>query len=271
MVAALPRAPGHDPVSPRGGPGGARHTEQGPRSPTSRGPRLPARGVRDVSGSRSATAAARMEGVPHRAAAGRGPARKFAYARSHRAGHARVPTTPGGSRRSCTAAGNPGRGRPPGAAGRVRARVLRADLGRPGTRSIPNTDECAPASATSPAPASSRVGIPRRRSSWAEDIDRAWEQIGPLSCLHDARYVRVRGPSANSAAASKVDRAHDRRAAHRGAAAYRILHTGRSRRPRAHPRPLLALHPLCGGWPRPSFAWETPRGSSPTRLLPALG
>lgn len=97
----------------------------------------------------------------------------------------------------------------------------------------------------------------------AEDVDRAWDRIGPFM-LHDARmYASWLG---GAAAASKsnaltVDalRAED--------GAYRVLTPDQAV---AYVRTygLLTLHPLCGGCP-PELAWETLELVA-DRVMPAL-
>ena len=85
----------------------------------------------------------------------------------------------------------------------------------------------------------------------ADDVDRAWEQIGPFM-LHDAQmYASWLG---DAAAASKSN-ALTVDALRAEGGAYRILTPDEAV---AHVRTqgVLALHPLCGGCP-PELAWET--------------
>jgi alkanesulfonate monooxygenase SsuD/methylene tetrahydromethanopterin reductase-like flavin-dependent oxidoreductase (luciferase family) len=85
----------------------------------------------------------------------------------------------------------------------------------------------------------------------AEDVDRAWERIGPFM-LHDARmYASWLG---DTAAASKST-AVTIEALRAETGAYRIFTPAQAvEHVRTHGA--LALHPLCGGCP-PELAWET--------------
>ena len=98
----------------------------------------------------------------------------------------------------------------------------------------------------------------------AEDVDRAWEKIGPFM-LHDARMYA--SWLQDAAADQQVDRAHRRRAACRGGP-YRVL-TPEQAVEYARTYGALALHPLCGGCP-PELAWET-LDLVADQVLPALG
>ena len=97
--------------------------------------------------------------------------------------------------------------------------------------------------------------IPARDSATsvfvADDVDRAWEQIGPFM-LHDAQmYASWLGDTAaaSKSTASTID------ALRAEGGAYRILTPDEAvDHVRAHG--VLALHPLCGGCP-PELAWET--------------
>lgn len=97
----------------------------------------------------------------------------------------------------------------------------------------------------------------------AEDVDRAWESIGPFM-LHDAQmYASWLGDTAavSKSTAMTVD---DLRAE---AGAYRVLTPEQAvDYVRAHG--MLALHPLCGGCP-PELAWESLELVA-KRVLPAL-
>jgi hypothetical protein len=97
----------------------------------------------------------------------------------------------------------------------------------------------------------------------ADDVDRAWEQIGPFM-LHDARmYASWLG--ATAAASKSTALTIDALRAEGGA--YRILTPGQAvEHVRTHG--VLALHPLCGGCP-PDLAWETLHLVS-AKVLPAL-
>jgi alkanesulfonate monooxygenase SsuD/methylene tetrahydromethanopterin reductase-like flavin-dependent oxidoreductase (luciferase family) len=85
----------------------------------------------------------------------------------------------------------------------------------------------------------------------ADDVDRAWEQIGPFM-LHDARmYASWLGDAA--AASKSTALTIDALRAEGGA--YRIL-TPDEAVGHVRTHGVLALHPLCGGCP-PELAWET--------------
>jgi alkanesulfonate monooxygenase SsuD/methylene tetrahydromethanopterin reductase-like flavin-dependent oxidoreductase (luciferase family) len=98
----------------------------------------------------------------------------------------------------------------------------------------------------------------------ADDVDRAWQQIGPYM-LHDARmYASWLG---DAAAASKST-ALTIEALRAEGGAYRILTPDQAvEHVRAHG--VLALHPLCGGCP-PELAWETLELVA-DKVMPALG
>ncbi len=97
----------------------------------------------------------------------------------------------------------------------------------------------------------------------ADDVDRAWERIGPFM-LHDARmYASWLGESAaaSKSTASSVDTLRAE------GGAYRVLTPEQAvDYVRAHGS--LALHPLCGGCP-PELAWDTLHLVA-ERVLPAL-
>jgi alkanesulfonate monooxygenase SsuD/methylene tetrahydromethanopterin reductase-like flavin-dependent oxidoreductase (luciferase family) len=97
----------------------------------------------------------------------------------------------------------------------------------------------------------------------AEDVDRAWQQLGPFM-LHDARMYAswLQGASAVSkSTALTID------ALRAEAGAYRVL-TPDQAVEYARTFGALALHPLCGGCP-PELAWETLHLVA-DRVLPAL-
>ena len=97
----------------------------------------------------------------------------------------------------------------------------------------------------------------------ADDVDRAWEQLGPYM-LHDAR-VYASWLQDLSAASKSVAPTVEALRAERGA--YRVLTPDEAiEYARAHGS--LALHPLCGGCP-PALAWETLHLVA-ERVLPAL-
>ena len=97
----------------------------------------------------------------------------------------------------------------------------------------------------------------------AEDVDRAWDQIGPFM-LHDARmYASWLG---DAAAASKSN-ALTIDALRAEGGAYRIL-TPAEAVEHVRTKGMLALHPLCGGCP-PELAWETLHLVA-EQVLPAL-
>jgi alkanesulfonate monooxygenase SsuD/methylene tetrahydromethanopterin reductase-like flavin-dependent oxidoreductase (luciferase family) len=97
----------------------------------------------------------------------------------------------------------------------------------------------------------------------ADDVDRAWERIGPYM-LHDARmYASWLGDTA--AASKSTALTIDALRAEGGA--YRVLTPDQAvDHVRSHGA--LALHPLCGGCP-PALAWET-LDLVADRVLPAL-
>jgi alkanesulfonate monooxygenase SsuD/methylene tetrahydromethanopterin reductase-like flavin-dependent oxidoreductase (luciferase family) len=97
----------------------------------------------------------------------------------------------------------------------------------------------------------------------ADDVDRAWENIGPFM-LHDARmYASWLG---DTAAASKSN-ASSINALRDEAGAYRVLTPEQAvDYVRAHSA--LPLQPLCGGCP-PELAWETLELVA-SRVMPAL-
>ncbi len=97
----------------------------------------------------------------------------------------------------------------------------------------------------------------------ADDVDRAWEQIGPYM-LHDARmYAAWLGDSAaaSKSTAGSVD------ALRAEGGAYRVL-TPEQAVEYVRTHGALALHPLCGGCP-PELAWETLHLVA-DRVMPAL-
>src|SRR4051794_13844862 len=97
----------------------------------------------------------------------------------------------------------------------------------------------------------------------AEDVDRAWDQIGPFM-LHDARmYASWLG---DAAAASKSN-ALTVEALRAEGGAYRVL-TPEQAVAYVGTHGALALHPLCGGCP-PELAWESLEVVA-KRVLPAL-
>jgi alkanesulfonate monooxygenase SsuD/methylene tetrahydromethanopterin reductase-like flavin-dependent oxidoreductase (luciferase family) len=97
----------------------------------------------------------------------------------------------------------------------------------------------------------------------ADDVDRAWERIGPFM-LHDARmYASWLGDAA--AASKSTALTIDALRAEGGA--YRIL-TPDEAAEHVRTHGVLALHPLCGGCP-PELAWETLELVA-TKVMPAL-
>jgi alkanesulfonate monooxygenase SsuD/methylene tetrahydromethanopterin reductase-like flavin-dependent oxidoreductase (luciferase family) len=97
----------------------------------------------------------------------------------------------------------------------------------------------------------------------AEDVDRAWDRIGPYM-LHDARmYASWLGDAAaaSKSAALTVD------ALRSEAGAYRVL-TPEQAVDHVREHGVLALHPICGGCP-PALAWET-LSLVADRVLPAV-
>jgi len=97
----------------------------------------------------------------------------------------------------------------------------------------------------------------------AEDVDRAWENIGPFM-LHDAcMYASWLGDAA-AASKSTALTVEDLRAE---AGAYRVLMPNEAV-DYASRHGALTLHPLCGGCP-PELAWETLHLVA-DRVLPAL-
>jgi alkanesulfonate monooxygenase SsuD/methylene tetrahydromethanopterin reductase-like flavin-dependent oxidoreductase (luciferase family) len=97
----------------------------------------------------------------------------------------------------------------------------------------------------------------------AEDVDRAWEKIGPFM-LHDARMYASwlhDAPAASKSTAVTID------ALRAEGGAYRVL-TPDQAVEYARASGALALHPLCGGCP-PELAWET-LDLVADRVLPAL-
>jgi alkanesulfonate monooxygenase SsuD/methylene tetrahydromethanopterin reductase-like flavin-dependent oxidoreductase (luciferase family) len=97
----------------------------------------------------------------------------------------------------------------------------------------------------------------------ADDVDRAWERIGPFM-LHDARmYASWLG---DTAAASKST-AVTIEALRAEAGAYRVL-TPEQAVEYARSHGALPLHPLCGGCP-PDLAWESLHLVA-DQVLPAL-
>ena len=85
----------------------------------------------------------------------------------------------------------------------------------------------------------------------AEDVDRAWEQIGPFM-LHDARLY---ASWLKDAAAVSKSTAVTIDALRAESGPYRIL-TPEQAVEYARSHGMLPLHPLCGGCP-PELAWET--------------
>jgi hypothetical protein len=97
----------------------------------------------------------------------------------------------------------------------------------------------------------------------AENVDRAWERIGPYM-LHDARMYASWLGETDAASKSTALSVDDLRAE---AGAYRVLTPDQAvDYIRAHGA--LALHPLCGGCP-PELAWET-LNLVASDVLPAL-
>ena len=97
----------------------------------------------------------------------------------------------------------------------------------------------------------------------AEDVDRAWERLGPFM-LHDARmYASWLGDTA--AASKSTALTVDALRAESGA--YRVL-TPEQAVEYARGFGALPLHPLCGGCP-PELAWET-LDLVAKKVLPAL-
>ena len=97
----------------------------------------------------------------------------------------------------------------------------------------------------------------------ADDVDRAWDRIGPFM-LHDARmYAGWLGTSeaASKSTALTVD------ALRAEGGAYRVL-TPDEAVEYVRAKGTLALHPLCGGCP-PELAWETLHLVA-DKVLPAL-
>jgi alkanesulfonate monooxygenase SsuD/methylene tetrahydromethanopterin reductase-like flavin-dependent oxidoreductase (luciferase family) len=97
----------------------------------------------------------------------------------------------------------------------------------------------------------------------AEDVDRAWEQIGPFM-LHDARMYAswlLDAPAASKSTALTID------ALRAESGAYRVL-TPAAAVDYVRTYGTLALHPLCGGCP-PELAWETLHLVA-DQVLPAL-
>jgi alkanesulfonate monooxygenase SsuD/methylene tetrahydromethanopterin reductase-like flavin-dependent oxidoreductase (luciferase family) len=97
----------------------------------------------------------------------------------------------------------------------------------------------------------------------AEDVDHAWERIGPFM-LHDARMYASwlhDTPAASKSTALTIE------ALRAEAGAYRVL-TPDQAVEYARTHGVLALHPLCGGCP-PELAWETLHLVA-HRVLPAL-
>jgi alkanesulfonate monooxygenase SsuD/methylene tetrahydromethanopterin reductase-like flavin-dependent oxidoreductase (luciferase family) len=97
----------------------------------------------------------------------------------------------------------------------------------------------------------------------ADDVDRAWDRIGPFM-LHDARMYA--SWLSDSAAASKST-ALTVGALRAEAGAYRIL-TPDEAVDYVRSHGVLALHPLCGGCP-PDLAWETLELVA-SKVMPAL-
>ena len=97
----------------------------------------------------------------------------------------------------------------------------------------------------------------------AEDIERAWEQIGPFM-LHDAHmYASWLGQ--NQAVSKSSALTTDALRAETGP--YRVL-TPEQTIEYVRAYGTLALHPLCGGCP-PELGWET-LDLVANRVLPAL-
>src|SRR5262245_11344650 len=124
-------------------------------------------------------------------------------------------------------------------------------------------DECArlgtdPAMCFIPAPGSATTIFV------ADDVDRAWENIGPFM-MHDARmYASWLG---DTAAASKSN-ASTINALRDEAGAYRVL-TPEQAVDYIRVHGALPLQPLCGGCP-PELAWETLELVA-SKVMPALG
>jgi alkanesulfonate monooxygenase SsuD/methylene tetrahydromethanopterin reductase-like flavin-dependent oxidoreductase (luciferase family) len=97
----------------------------------------------------------------------------------------------------------------------------------------------------------------------AEDVDRAWERIGPFM-LHDARMYASWLGTMSAASKSTAPTIEALRAE---SGAYRVL-TPEQAVEYARTHGALALHPLCGGCP-PDLAWETLHLVE-RRVLPAL-
>ncbi len=97
----------------------------------------------------------------------------------------------------------------------------------------------------------------------ADDVDRAWRQLGPFM-LHDARMYASWLQQAAAASKSTAPTIEAMRAE---AGAYRIL-TPEQTVEYVRTHGSLALHPLCGGCP-PKLAWET-LDLVADRVLPAL-
>ncbi len=97
----------------------------------------------------------------------------------------------------------------------------------------------------------------------AEDVDRAWDRLGPY-LLHDARmYAAWLGDAAAASKSTAVTIG----ALRAEGGAYRVL-TPEQAVDHARADGMLALHPLCGGCP-PELAWETLHLVA-DRVLPAL-
>ncbi|MEO5841890.1 MAG: LLM class flavin-dependent oxidoreductase [Acidimicrobiales bacterium] len=99
----------------------------------------------------------------------------------------------------------------------------------------------------------------------AEDLDEAWDKIGPY-ILHDANTYRA-WMGDNTAAASRSESASIAEMRSENGA-YRILTPDQAIAQVKTGVPLL-LHPLCGGCP-PEFAWESLRLVG-DYVMPALG
>ncbi len=98
----------------------------------------------------------------------------------------------------------------------------------------------------------------------ADDVDRAWERIGPYMLRDASMYASWLG---DAAAASKSN-ALTVDALRAEAGAYRVL-TPEQAVEYVRVFGMLALHPLCGGCP-PRLAWETLELVA-ERVLPELG
>ncbi len=97
----------------------------------------------------------------------------------------------------------------------------------------------------------------------AEDVDRAWERLGPYM-LHDAQmYASWLGDTAAASKSTAVS--IDSLRAEAGP--YRVL-TPEEAVDYVRTYGALALHPLCGGCP-PELAWETLELVA-DRVLPAF-